>query len=289
MKFVVSTAFIPPTHCCEVARGAELSGFDYIAVSDHLVHPETIKTPYPYTPDGSLRWEPFTPWPDPWVTVGAMAALTSTIRFLSAVYVLPMRNPFAAAKAVATAAVLSGGRVSLGIGTGWMREEFDLVGQPFARRGKRCDEMLDVMAKLWSGEMVEHHGEFYDFDKLEMNPAPPQPIPVYAGGASEAVLKRAARLCDGWITDLHSTAEIREMVARLRRYRDDSERAGRPLEVIASANDAFDVAGYRRLEEAGVTHVTTLPWLFYGGDMQSLNDKLEAMSRFHDDVIAKMN
>ena len=105
-----------------------------------------------------------------------MAAVTERIRFLTGIYVLPMRNPFVAAKAVGTAAWLSGDRVTLGVGVGWMREEFALLEQPFEQRGARTDEMIEVMRTLWAGGMVEHHGGFYDFARLQMSPAPAPPV-----------------------------------------------------------------------------------------------------------------
>jgi len=288
MKFVVSFAFSSTAHLLEMARAADDAGFEAVAVSDHVVHPENIKTPYPYTRDGRTRWEPFTDWPDCWVTIGAMAAVTRRLRFVTGIYVLPMRNPFLVAKAVGTAAVLSNDRVALGIGAGWMRDEFDLMGQEFERRGKRMDEMIEVMRKLWGGGMVEHQGQFYDFDRLEMSPVPNAEIPIYVGGLSKPALRRAARIGDGWISDLHTIDELREIVAELRAQRADSPRAARPLQIIAAATDAFDVDGYRRLEDVGVTHVQTMPWIFYGGSILSLEDKCDGMRRFGDEVIARM-
>jgi probable F420-dependent oxidoreductase len=287
MKFVTSLAFSPLDHYGDIARAAEEAGFDGVALSDHVVHPETIKTPYPYTPDGKPRWEPFTPWPDPWVAIAAMTAVTTRLRFLTSVYVLPMRNPFQVAKTVGTAAVISNDRVALGVGAGWMEEEFKLLEQPFRQRGKRMDEMIEVMRKLWAGGMVEHHGKFYDFDRLEMSPAPSQPIPIYVGGLSKPALRRAARN-NGWISDLHSTAELKEIVAQLRALREESGRAGEPFHVLASANDAFDIDGYRRLEEVGVTHLLTMPWMFYGGTIDSLDSKREGIRRFGEEIIAKI-
>jgi len=288
MKFVTSLAFSEVDQLLALARQAEESGFESVAISDHVVHPERIATPYPYTEDGKPRWPVFTPWPDPLVAIAAMAAVTERLRFVTTVYVLAMRNPFAVAKAVATAAVISGNRVALGIGTGWMEEEFALLEQPFRRRGKRMDEMLEVMRLLWGGGMVEHHGPFYDFDRLEMSPVPTEPIPIYAGGISEPALRRAARRCDGWISDMHTTAELREIIARISAYREDSERAGTPFDVFAVASDAFDVDGYRRLEEIGVTHVLTMPWFLSAGATHALEDKRTAMQQFGDEVIAPM-
>jgi probable F420-dependent oxidoreductase len=287
MRFVTSLAFSPLDHYCDIARACEQAGFEGVALSDHVVHPETIQTPYPYTPDGKPRWEPFTPWPDPWVAIAAMAAVTTRLRFVTSVYVLPMRNPFQVAKTVGTAAVISNDRVALGIGAGWMEEEFELLEQPFRQRGKRMDEMIEVMRKLWAGGMVEHHGEIYDFDRLEMSPVPRRPIPIYVGGLSKPALRRAARH-DGWISDLHSTAELKEIILQLRALREQIGRGGEPLHVLASATDAFDIDGYRRLGEVGVTHLLTMPWIFYGGTLDSLDSKKEGIRRFGEEIIARI-
>jgi probable F420-dependent oxidoreductase len=288
MKFVIAAAYSEPRDLLALARSADASGWDAIAVSDHVIHPEQAKTPYPYTSDGSMRWPPHTPWPDPWVAIAAMAAVTERLRFLTNVFVLPMRSPFLAAKAIGTAAVMSENRVALGVGVGWLRDEFALLGQDFHTRGRRTDEMIEVMRLLWTGRMVEHRGEFYAFDRLEMSPAPSEPVPIYFGGVSEPALRRAARIGDGWISDIHSTEELRAHCATLRAYRAEAGRAHAPFSVLASANDAFNVDGYRRLEDAGVTHLLTMPWFFYGGPMIPLAQKQESITRFADDVIAKM-
>jgi len=288
LRFITSLAFSDPTHFAEVARAADAAGWDGLVLSDHVVHPQPSESPYPYTKDGAPRWEAPAPWPDPWVAIGAMAAVTERIRFTSGIFVLPMRNAFVVAKTVGTAALLSGGRVSLGIGVGWMREEFELLGQEFRNRGRRTDEMIEVLRKLWRGGMVEHHGRYYDFDRLQMSPAPPGPIPILVGGLSEPALRRAARLGDGWISDIHTTEELREIAARLRTLREECGRADEPFEIVAACSDAFDLDGYRRLEDAGVTTLQTMPWLFYGGSTDSLRDKCDGLRRFAEDVIAKM-
>ncbi len=287
MQFVIPTAFSPVSHLCAMARAAEEHGWDGVAISDHVAHPERIDSPYPYTRDGAIRWDEHTVWPDPWVTIGAMAAVTTRLRFVTNVYVLALRNPFLAAKAIATAAALSGDRVALGIGVGWCREEFALAGQDFATRGKRTDEMIEVLRKLWTGDYVEHRGPFYPFDRVRMLPAPAAPIPLYGGGLSEPALRRAARL-DGWVSDLHTRAELAEIIGTLRRLRADAGLADRRFDVVASCVDAFDADGIRRLADVGVTHYATAPWLFYGGGWDSLPDKVDGLRRFADDVIAKL-
>lgn len=288
MKFVLSTAFSSVAHSVEIAKTADAHDWEAISCSDHVVHPETISTPYPYTADGARRWEAFTDWPDPWVMIGAMATMTKHIKFTQNIFVLPMRNPLLVAKAVGTAAVISNNRVILTIGVGWSKDEFELLGQDFHNRGRRNDEMVEVMRKLWSGKMVEHHGEFYDFDRLEMNPAPSEYIPLWTGGISEPAFKRAARIADGWLSDLQTSAEITECIDKIKRYRVDYGRADVPLAVMATPSDAVTIDAYRRLEDAGVTHILTQPWPFYSGASDTLEDKLDGIKRFADDIIAKM-
>jgi probable F420-dependent oxidoreductase len=288
VKFVTSMAFSDPAHLCELARAADRSGFDYVALSDHVVHPRELRTPYPYTEDGTPRWEPFTSWPDPWVAISAMAAVTERLKFYTSVYVLPMRDPFTVAKTVGTAAVLSRDRVALGVGAGWMRDEFELLEKDFGTRGRRMNEMIGVLRKLWGGGWVDHHGEFFDFDALEMSPVPARPIPIFVGGFSKPALRRAATLGDGWISDLHDTGEISRLIGELRAYRADSEQADSPMTILGSVNDAFDLDGYRRLEDAGVTHVVTMPWLFYGASQDVLQEKIDGMERFAEDVLTRL-
>jgi len=144
-----------------------------------------------------------------------------------------------------------------------------------------------VMRKLWSGEMIEHRGEFYQFDKLKMTPPiPTAPIPVWVGGISDFALRRAARN-DGWLSDLQTTEEILECIEKVREYRSELGRSG-PFDVMASASDAGDIDGYRRLGDGGTTHILTMPWAFYHGLTDDLEKKVDGIRRFADDVLCKM-
>jgi probable F420-dependent oxidoreductase len=286
MKFVISAAFQPLENLVPLARAAEQAGFEAISFSDHVVYPQALDTPYPYTPDGSRRYDETTVFPDPWVAIGALASVTTRLRFTNNVFVLAMRNPFVAAKAISTAAVLSQDRVTLTIGVGWSNIEFELLGQDFRNRGRRTDEMLEVMRKLWTGDSVEHHGEFYDFAELRMQPAPRQRIPVWVGGISDPALRRAARN-DGWISDLQPTAEIVASIRKIQKWRSESA-LSTPFEVMASASDAADVPAYRRLEEAGVTHILTMPWAFYHGLTPDLDKQCDGIRRFATEVVREM-
>ncbi len=288
MKFVLSTSFSRTDHLLELAPVADDHGWEALTFSDHIVHPREISTPYPYTEDGSRRWEAFTEWPDPWVLIGALSSITKRIRFTNNVYVLPIRNPFMAAKQISTAAVVSNNRVTLTIGMGWSADEFKLMGQQFERRGRRADEMVEIMRKLWTGEWVEHHGEFYDFEPLEMTPAPTEYIPIWVGGISRFALKRAARLGDGWLSDLQTSEEIIDCIRQIGEFRKEYGRDHLPFDVMASPSDAFTLDHYKRLEDEGVTHILTMPWPFYPNDsVDELTQKKDAIKRFADDVIAK--
>ena len=149
MKFYISSAFLNTREIIEIAKAADELGYDGIGIPDHVVNLETLDTPYPYTKDGERRWQPFTDWPDPWVLIGALAQVTSRLRFVNTVYIPAMRNPYSAAKAIGTAAVLASGRVELGIGVGWCREEFELMGEQFAARGKRTAPRAAVSISSW--------------------------------------------------------------------------------------------------------------------------------------------
>ena len=286
MKFVISAAFQPLDHLVPLARAAEEAGFEAISFSDHVVYPETLDTPYPYTPDGSRRYDETSPFPDPWVAIGALSSVTTRLRFTNNVFVLAMRNPFHAAKQIATAAILSNDRVTLTVGVGWSKVEFELLGESFRNRGRRTDEMIEVLRKLWTGDTVEHHGDFYDFAALSMQPAPSGPIPIWIGGISDRALARAARY-DGWISDLQPAADIVASIEKIRKLRAEPGNDA-PFDVMASASDVYDVDGYRSLERAGVTHVLTMPWAFYSGLTDDLEKQCDGIRRFADDVIQVM-
>lgn len=250
----------PTVELPELARQVESLGFDGIALSDHLVRPRHTASRYPYSPDGRMEAGPATAYPDCWVTIAALAQTTRRVRFLSSVYVLPMRDPFTVAKAVSTAAVLSGERVMLGVGAGWMEEEFVLTGQRFDARGRRSDEMLEVIAKLFSGEMVEHRGEFYDFAPLQMQPVPATRPPVLVGGHSEAALRRAARN-DGWIGVHYDLPEALERLERMRSLRRVLGRSEAPFSIALALMRPPDADARRRLEDAGMTILLhPAPW-----------------------------
>ncbi|MHA7652882.1 TIGR03619 family F420-dependent LLM class oxidoreductase [Mycobacterium sp. ML4] len=282
MRFYVSSAFLNTPDIIEIAKAADELGYDGLGIPDHVVNLETLQTPYPYTRDGSRRWQPFTDWPDPWVLVGALAQVTTRLKFVTTVYIPAMRNPYSAAKAIGTAALLASGRIELGIGVGWCREEFELMGEQFAARGKRTEEMIDLMRELWSPGWTEFDGTFYRAPRLEMQPTPP-PIPVYVGGLSDIALRRAARY-DGWIGDLINTERAIAAVDTLRRLRAENGLSMDGFTVLTPLTDAFTREHYRRAEQAGITGIITMPWMFYAGPDATLAEKIDGLRRFRKDL-----
>ncbi|OBI88690.1 TIGR03619 family F420-dependent LLM class oxidoreductase [Mycobacterium asiaticum] len=282
MKFYVSSAFLKTPDIIEIARAADELGYDGLGIPDHVVNLETLQTPYPYTKDGQRRWQPFTDWADPWVLVGALAQVTTRLKFVTTVYIPAMRNPYSAAKAIGTAALLASGRIELGIGVGWCREEFELMGERFEARGKRTDEMIELMRELWSPGWTEFDGEFYKAPRLEMQPTPPS-IPVYVGGLSDIALRRAARN-DGWIGDLITTDRAIERVNKLRELRAAQGLSMDGFTILTPLTDSFTVADYQRAEDAGITGIITMPWMFYAGPNATLAEKLDGLRRFREDL-----
>lgn len=284
MKFTNALIGASPLHYVHLAQASEAAGFASVSLSDHVFSPQTLSSAYPYTPDGKPIMLADEDWLDPWVAVGAMAAATTTLRFMTNVYILPLRNPFVVAKAVGTAAVLSGNRVSLGVGAGWMKEEFVQLEQSFSARGRRMNEMIDVLRVLWSGGMVEHHGDLFDFDPLEMRPAPSEPIPIIIGGHSDAALRRAAERGDGWIGVAYSVEDLLDHCERLRLMREDVGRADRPFEIFASPQAAPSADLLAELAAAGVTSILTSAQkaMAPGSDAHDLASAKEAIAKYGD-------
>lgn len=278
---------LPTDQLKPIAVAADELGYASFAIADHVVDLETLATPYPYEDDGSRRWDNTCEWPDPWVLVGALSAVTTRISFFTSIYVAAMRSPYQVAKSVGTAAVMSGGRVRLGVGVGWCREEFDLLEQDFSTRGKRTDEGLALVRKLWENEWVESDGPLYPTPKLTMRPRPATKVPILIGGMSEVALRRAARY-DGWIGDVCSIEEATGYATRLRELRTEvgvTEQAS----VVVALSDAVLPEQFAAAEAGGVTDAMTMPWLFYHGFKASLDQKIDGMERFANDVMKPLN
>jgi probable F420-dependent oxidoreductase len=283
VKYYISTVFLRTRDVIEIATAANELGYHGLAIADHVVNMEQLSSRYPYTDDGRRRWQPFTEWPDPWVMIGALAQAAPRLRFVTTVYIAAMRNPYLAAKAIGTAALLSGGRVELGVGVGWCEEEFAIMGQRFDRRGARTDEMLKLFRALWQPGWTEFEGEFYRTPKLEMEPTPPS-IPILVGGETQAALRRAASN-DGWVGSFGTTSDHATEIARhLRELRAEQGLSMDGFTVLTPLIDAHTQYDYQRAHAAGVTHAIVRPWLHYDRPGTTGAEIIDGMRRFSDDI-----
>jgi len=192
--------FAGPAGAAELAAAGEASGFDSLWTAEHVLWPDGYDSTYPYSPSGRMPGEPHTAVPDPLIWLTWVAARSRTIKLATGILILPQRHPAVLAKEVATLDHLSGGRVLLGIGVGWLAEEFRALGVTFADRGRRTDDYVDVMRKLWSSDSVSHASEFVNFEAMSCNPKPVRgTVPIVVGGHSRRAAERAGRLGDGFI------------------------------------------------------------------------------------------
>jgi probable F420-dependent oxidoreductase len=297
MKFWLSLVSVGETEqMVEIAKYAEELGFSGITAADHLVMPTKIDSKYPYTPDGEVFWPEKTPWPDPWVTLATMGAVTKKLQLMTNIYLAALRDPFTAAKAISTAAVFNEGRIACGVASGWIKEEYDLAGVDFASRGRRLDELLDAMRALWTGEKVSHRGEFFNFDAL-MCPAPKKKIPIWCGGGTKPAIRRAAKN-DGWLPLPMTLSQMNEAAAHIRDLRTTN---GLPLEgftICFAPAEPFTPTVADGARKIGIEDVIVIgPWIpspwdieqwtDAGDDFRKLEVKKKAMRRYAETVIAK--
>jgi probable F420-dependent oxidoreductase len=301
MKFWQNISWVEADQLAEVAVIAEQVGFHGVMNSEHLFLTKTTQSHYPYSADGKMNHALDYAYPDVWASFSAMAAVTTRLRFTSSVYLLPLRNPIEVAKQAGTAALISGNRVSVGFGVGWQKEEFDAMGVDFHTRGKRTDEMIDVMRELWAGGTVSHHGRFFSFDDVELRPVPTAPVPFYCGGKSPAAMRRAAFRCDGYIGPGHSMAEMPAFVAELDALRREAGREHLPFEVITHilpVDTTRPLDDYKRLRDLGVTALFLPPFDAGGvdrnrsaglGRASSIEDKRATMERYAETILSKLD
>jgi probable F420-dependent oxidoreductase len=279
MRAWQNLGFTAPTRLVELAIAAERAGMHGVTLPEHLVTPTVIDTPNPYVPTGGPGYAPDTPFVDPFVAFGAMSSVTTTLHFLANVYVLPLRNVFVAAKSVSSAAVFAPGRLVLGVGIGWLREEFAAVGASFADRAARADEMLALLPRLLAGEAVASPGPHVAFPEVRVTPPAPAPVPVVVGGASGRALERAAR-ADGWIGVNYTEDTLLPILDRLRAAREARRDGDRPFRIVVSRPPDFDADVARRYAAAGVTDLVNRPTVFEVGADAPVEAHLDAMRAF---------
>jgi probable F420-dependent oxidoreductase len=289
VRFSYAESMTDPAFYLPLARAAEAAGYDSMVVPDSICYPRESDTRYPFNPDGTREFLLDKPFLEPFSLIPAMGAVTERLRFVTFVVKLPIRQPVLVAKQVTSTAVLTGGRLALGVGTSPWPEDYVACGVPWERRGKRMDEQIAIVRGLAAGGFFEFHGEFYDLPAVQMTPVPAAPVPILIGGHGEVALRRAARSGDGWLHGGGDPADLPGLLARLSELRQEEGTADRPFEVHVISLDAYNVDGVRALEEQGVTDVIVgFRWPYTEGpDTEGLQTKIDQLNRFADDVIAK--
>ena len=291
MRFSYAESMTDPSFYAPLARAAEEAGYDSMVVPDGICYPRHASSRYPFTPDGGREFLEDKPFIEPFSLIPALGAVTTRLRFVTFVVKLPVRSPVLVAKQATLTAVLTGNRLVLGVGTSPWREDYEVLGVPWADRGRRMDEELAIIRGLSAGGYFEYHGEIFDLPPVKIAPVPSEPIPVLIGGHGDAALRRAARAGDGWLHGGGDAAELPRLLARLGEFRRREGTAGRPFEVHVISMDAYSPGGVRRLEEQGVTDaIVGFRWPYQTGpDREPLADKLAKLRAFADDVITKVN
>ncbi|PKK15259.1 MULTISPECIES: TIGR03619 family F420-dependent LLM class oxidoreductase [Thermomonospora] len=291
MRFSYAEAMTDPSYYLPLAQAAEAAGYASFTVADSLVYPRESDATYPYTADGSREFLEDKSFIEPFSLIAAMGAVTSKIRFTPFVLKLAVRPPVLVAKQASSVAFLTGNRLALGVGLSPWPEDFAVMGVPWERRGRRMDEAIEIVRGLTAGGYFEYHGEFFDLPPVKMSPVPTEPIPILIGGHSEAALRRAARLGDGWMHGGGDPAELDALLTRLAELRAAEGTADRPFEIHVISPEAYSVDGVKRLADKGVTDVIVgfrNPYV-KGPDTQPLAKKIEHLERFAESVIAKVN
>lgn len=252
LRYCNTGRYVDPGLAVELVQAADEAGFESIWTVEHTVVPGGYESAYPYSPDGKMAGgrDDFD-LPDPLIWMAFVASQTRRIRFGTGILIVPQHNPVVAAKQVATLDHLTGGRLLLGIGVGWLKEEFDAIGAPFADRGRRTDEYIEAMRELWGAERPTYHGEFVHFDGAYCRPQPVNgSVPIIVGGHSKAAAQRAGRLGDGFFPARGAAAELVQLA------RDVAAEHGRDphaLEITTGIGE--DLSSLRLLAELGVARV----------------------------------
>jgi probable F420-dependent oxidoreductase len=282
LMFVNSGPFSNPDLLAHLAKKAEECGFESLWTVEHVVIPKGYQTPYPYSKDGKIPGGEDVPIPDPLLPLAYAAAVTKGIRLATGVVILPQRHPLYVAKEMATLDLLSGGRTILGIGSGWLKEEFEALGLDFHARGARTDEAIKSLRALWRDNPSNFHGKHFDFGPVLSFPKPAQTngIPIHIGGHSPAAARRAGRLGDGFFPAVSDIPKLNELFALMRAEADKAGRDADKIELSCVGRAAVD--SLKTFADVGISRVVVAPPAF---DKEGLTRGLEKIGS---EVIARV-
>lgn len=288
MKFAYHHSMCPVDQYAPLTVAAEELGFDSVSFPDSICYPKEASSKYPYNSDGSREFLDGVPFLDPFSLVSYLAALTSNIRFTTSVMKLAIRQPVIVAKQLASVAVLSNNRFGFGVGISPWAEDFEVSQIPWEKRGKRMDEMMEIIRGLMSGEYFGYQGEIFDIPAIKLCPVPSQPVPLLVGGHAEPALKRAARLGDGWVAAGGDLDSLSGMIRRLQELRKEYQRDHLPFEIHVMSAEAYTVDGIQRLQDLGVDEVIVAFRNVYDSepDNKTVEQKIAELRWYAENVIA---
>jgi probable F420-dependent oxidoreductase len=289
MRFTFVESMIDPSFYVPLAQHCEAAGFTSFAVPDSVIYPEHSDTRYPYTPDGSREFLENKVIIDPFVLMATMAAVTRTLRFYPFVYKLPIRQPVLVAKQATSLAAISNNRFSLGVGLSPWPEDYIACNEAWEKRGKRMDEMLEIIRGLSTGNFYSFKGEFYDIASMKLCPAPSQHLPILIGGHADAALKRAAQQGDGWLHAGGNMDELTALIKKLKIYLKEFGRDEKQFEIHAISMDAFSMDGIKRMEDMGITDAVVGFHNTYAREQsaETLDKKIAHIENYANAIIAK--
>ena len=290
MRFSYAESMTDPTYYLPLAQAVEAAGYTSFIIPDSICYPEVSDSTYPYTPDGKRDFLEDKPFIEPFSLIPAMGAVTETLRFTTFVVKLPIRHPVLVAKQAGSVAVLTNNRFGFGVGTSPWPEDYDICDVPWERRGKRMDEMIDIIRGLTSEGFFDYDGEIFQLQSVKMSPTPTEPIPILIGGHGDLALKRAAERGDGWMHAGGDPDELVRCMDKLNEYRRALGRENDPFEIHVISFDAWSVDGAHRLEDLGVTDAIVGFRDAYQvpQDTQPLQEKIDAINQFADEVVSKV-
>jgi len=290
MRFSFAEGMTHAEYYAPLAQAAEAAGYTSMTIADSLIYPKESDSKYPYTDTGDREFLEGKEFIETMILCAHLFAVTSTLRLTPFVLKLPIRPPVLVAKQAASLAFLSGNRLGLGVGLSPWPEDFEALGVPWERRGRRTDECIDIVRGLTTGDFFEYHGEFYEIEPLKQCPAPTEPIPILVGGHSEAALRRAVVKGDGWMHAGGDPDELDRLLARLAEIRKAEGDDRDDFEVHVISYDAYTLDGIKRLEDKGVTDCIVgfrIPYI-KGPDTEPLQTKIDNLNRYAEDIISKV-
>jgi alkanesulfonate monooxygenase SsuD/methylene tetrahydromethanopterin reductase-like flavin-dependent oxidoreductase (luciferase family) len=288
MRFHYTETMTPVGNYIPLARAAEEYGYAGLAISDSLMYPKASDTSYSYTDDGGREFLENKPFIESFILATAFGVATTKLEITTNVVKLPVRPPLYSAKLVASIAALTNNRFNFGVGLSVWPEDYAVMGVDYAKRGKRLDECIDIVRGLCAGGYFEYHGEFYDLPPVKINPVPTKPLPIIIGGYSDAAFKRAARN-DGFISAGGGVDVIKPMMDAVNAYRVDAPPSKVPFRFFATAMGDLSMDLIKGMQDIGVTDMPVVFHNLYAveEDTQPLQEKIDDLKRFADEVISK--